>query len=123
MSRRPLQSRRRRSPATLGVSFGFLRPPRRHEEEQERFVERLRNEPELRREYRSSLIIQLTVVGALTLAVFGFLIQAIVVVRRLHQPAVQQMGWVLPVLVGCLGLLVLRRFLRLWADYRALHDE
>lgn len=123
MSRRPFGSRPRRTPISLGASYGFLRPARRHEEEQARFRERLRDEPALRREYRTSLLIQLTVVGALTLAVFGFLVQVITLVHRVRMPAVQQMGWVLPVAVGFLGLLVLRRFLRLWGDYRALRDE
>lgn len=120
---RPGSSRRRRAPIGLGASYGFLRPARRHEEEQQQFLERLRSEPQLRREYRSSLIIQLTVVGALTAAVGGLLVQMIVLVRRVQLPAAQQVGWVLPVAVGFLGLLVLRRFLRLWADYRAMGND
>ena len=123
MTRRPFRSRQRRSPIALGASYGFLRPPRRHEEDQQEFLERLRNEPALRREYRTSLLIQLTVVGGLVLAVFGFLVQMIVLLRRVHLGAMQQMSWILPVAVGCLGLLVLRRFLRLWADFRAMDGD
>jgi hypothetical protein len=120
MTRRTFHSRRRRAPLALGSSFGFLRPSRRHEEDQEEFLQRLREEPELRREYRASLAVQLTVVGVLMLAVFGLVIQSTVVLRKLRIPGGPNIGWLLPFLVGCLGLLVFRRFLRLWSDYRRM---
>ncbi len=118
--RRAFGSRRRRAPLGFGASYGFLRPPRRQEEDQELFRERLRTEPELRREYRTSLAVQLTVVGALLAAVVAFVVQMIVLVRRAPVALVGNMGWTLPVLIGLLALLVLRRFLRLLADYRGM---
>jgi hypothetical protein len=109
-----IASRRRHTPLALGASYGFLRPPRRSEEDEERFRERLRNEPQLRREYRSSILVQLTVVGALFLACLALIVQALVMVRRFQG----SLGWMLPVGVGFLALLVLRRFLRLVSEYR-----
>jgi len=121
--RRSLASRRRRGPLLPGASFGFLRPPRRHEEEQERFIERLREDATLRREYRTSLAIQLTVVGALLLAVIGLVVQAIVVLQRTRFAAAGRIGWTLPLLVAFLASLVARRFLRLWSDYRRIGED
>ena len=121
--RRPFGSRRRRAPLAFGASYGFLRPPRRQEEDQELFLERLRNEPELRREYRTSLAVQLTVVGALFVAVVAFVVQMIVLVHRAPGALVGSMGWALPILIGCLALLVLRRFLRLLSDYKRMGSK
>lgn len=114
--RRQFGSRRRHAPLGFGATYGFLRPPRRSEEDEQRFLERLRSEPHLRREYRGSVLLQLTVVGALLLACLALAVQALVMVRRI--PA--SLGWMLPVGVGFLALLVLRRFLRLVAEYRRI---
>jgi hypothetical protein len=112
---------RRRAPLGLGASYGFLRPPRRGEEDEEGFRARLRAEPELRREYRGSVLVQLTIVGALFLACLTLVVQAVVLMRRI--PAAVQFGWLLPVGVGLLALLVLRRFLRLLSEYRQSGDR
>jgi hypothetical protein len=93
-----------------------LRPPRRSEADEEHFQERLRNEPQLRREYRSSILVQLTVVGALFLACLALVVQALVMVRHFQG----SLGWMLPVGVGLLALLVLQRFLRLVSEYRRI---
>src|SRR5262249_51363467 len=123
MMRRGFVSKRRRAPMLLGASYGFLRPPRRHEDELENLVNRLREDAGLRREYRTSLAVQLTVVGALLVAVLGLVIETIVVVRRARVGFLGASGWMLPVVVGFLALLVARRFLRLWDDYRRLGDD
>jgi hypothetical protein len=124
-TRRGFASSRRRAPVTFGA-YGFLRPPRRHEEEQQRFIERLREEPLLRREYRASLGVQMAVVGALLLACIGLVVQSALMVRSMRSPAVASMGWLIPCTVGLLTLLVFRRFMRLVSDFRHLdprHSE
>lgn len=113
-------SRRRRPLAGLGASYGFLRPPRRHEEDQRLFLEHVRSEPRLRREYRTSLLVQLVVVGALLVTVIGLGLQAAVLVRRLRIPGAASLGWFVPAVVAFLALAVLRRFLRLWSDWRQM---
>ena len=118
--RRGFSSMRRRQP--IGV-WSFLRPPRRHEEEQGLFLERLRDDPKLRREHRASLAVQLGVVGALLVACSVFFVQSAVLVRRLNVPALSALGWFIPAIVGVLALMVLRRFLRLLSDYRSMRDE
>jgi len=119
MERRGLTSRRRRQALGLGASYGFLRPPSHRDADDEHFRERLRTEPEFRRQYRSTLLVQLTVVGALLVASVTLVVQAIVLVRRVAA-ATSSAAWVLPVGVGILSLLVLRRFLRLVSDYRSI---
>jgi hypothetical protein len=103
--------------------YGFLRPPRRHEEEQRQFLERLREEPRLRREYRASLAVQMAVVGALLLACLVLIVQSILLLRSLASPSLAALAWIVPSFVGLLALLVLRRFLRLVADYRRMSDR
>jgi hypothetical protein len=103
--------------------YGFLRPPRRHEEEQRRFLERLRDEPKLRREYRASLAVQMGVVGALLLACIVLVVQSALLLRSLRAPSLAPFAWIVPAFVGLLALLVLRRFLRLLADYRRMSDR
>jgi len=117
---RPGAPSRRRPP--IGT-LSFLRPPRRHEEEQRLFLERVRQEPRLRREYRGSLLFQMLVVGALLLALLVLLVQAAIAVRMVQSPALAPLRWFLPGVVGVLALLVLRRFLRLLSDYRSMRGE
>ena len=117
---RGFSSMRRRQP--IGV-WSFLRPPRRHEEDQQLFLQRLRDEPNLRREHRASLAVQLVVVGALLVACVAFFVQTAVLVRRLNVPALSALGWFIPAVVGCFALMVLRRFLRLLSDYRSMRDD
>jgi hypothetical protein len=117
MERHGMRPRRRHAPLAPGARYGFLQPPRRGADDEE-FQSRLRADPALRRQYRNMLLVQMTVVGALLLACATLVVQAIVMVRRVA--VVTSMGWVLPVGVGLLALLVLRRFLRLLHDYREL---
>ena len=120
--RRGFSSSRRRPPVTFGT-FGFLRPPRRHEKDQRLFMERVRQEPNLRREYRASLVIQLVVVGALLLACVVLVLQSAIMLRQVRVPAADSFGWLIPAVVGMLALAVLRRFLRILSDYRSLRDR
>lgn len=111
---------RRRHRALGGASYSFLRPPLLREDD-DRFRERLRTEPGFRRQVRATLLVQLTVVGALFLASLTLVVQALVLLRRMGNAS--SGAWVLPVAVGFLALLVLRRFLRLVADFRSLDRE
>jgi hypothetical protein len=120
--RRGFADTRRRPPVTFGP-YGFLRPPRRHEEEQRRFLERVRDEPKLRREYRASLAVQMGVVGALLLACAVLVVQSALLLRSLRTPSLAPLAWMLPGFVALLALVVLRRFLRLLADYRRMSDR
>jgi hypothetical protein len=120
---RPHPSRRRRASVGLGASYGFLRPPRRHEEEQRRFLDRLRTEPELQREYRNSLVIQLVMVGILVVALLGLIVQSLFFLRGMHAAAAVRALWVIPAVASLLWLIALRRFLALLADYRQMRDH
>lgn len=120
LRRRSLDSTRRRGPVNPIGSIGFLRPTRRHEEENRRFLERVRDEPRLRREYSASLLLQLVVVGALLLACAGLIVQSALLMRQLQIPNLSILGWIVPLLVALLALAVLRRFLRILSDYRSL---
>ena len=120
---RPFASRRRRPSVGIGSNYGFLRPTRRHEEEQRRFLERLRIEPELRREYRTSLLIQLTMVGILVAALFGLAVQSFAFLRGVHSATTARALWGIPVVATLLGLVALRRFLALLADYRRMRGQ
>src|SRR5262245_47561019 len=120
--RRGFGSRRPRTPLGLGTPYGFLRPPRRQEEEMRRFLERVRNEPELRREYRTSLIVQIIVVGVLLAAMLFFVVQSCLFLRSLAPGQFGSLRWGLPALAGLLAAAVARRFLRLLADYRGLRS-
>ncbi len=119
----PHFSRRRRPSVGLGASYGFLRPPIRHEEEQQRFLERLRNEPELRREYRTSLLIQIAVVGILIAAVAGLVVQSLLFLRGVHSATLSRALWVIPAVASFLAVIGLRRFMALLANYRRLRDR
>lgn len=120
---RRFESRRRRSALDLGASYGFLRPTRRHEEEQRRLQQRLHDEPNLRREYRTSLVVQMVVVALLFAAMLALCVQSFLLVRKLHDPRLAPLGWMVPVLAALLGVVVGRRFLRLLSDYRGLHPD
>jgi len=113
-------SRRSRPLAGLGATYGFLRPTRRHEEEERRFLERLREEPGLRREYRTSVLVQMVVVAVLAAAMIGLGVQSSVLLQRLRSSAIGSIAWAIPALAGLLALVILRRFLRLLADFRRL---
>ena len=120
---RPFASRRRRPSVGMGSNYGFLRPPRRHEEEQRRFLDRLRTEPELRREYRTSLLFQLVIVGVLVAAILGLVVQTLAFLRGMHSATAARGLWAIPAVAGLLALLALRRFLALLAAYRGLRDR
>lgn len=120
MRRRSFDSARRRGPVTPVGSIGFLRPSRRHEEEQRRFLEHVRDEPRLRREYSASLMVQLVVVGALLLACAALVVQSALLMRQLRVESLAFLAWMVPLVVSFLALAVLRRFLRILSDYRSL---
>jgi hypothetical protein len=113
-------SRRRRSALDLGANYGFLRPTRRHEEEQKRLLERTAGTPAMRREYRMSLIVQMVVVALLFAAMLALLVQSYLLVRKFHDPRLAPLGWMVPALAALLGVVIGRRFLRLLNDYRRL---
>jgi hypothetical protein len=107
----------------MGANYGFLRPTHRHEEEQQRFLKRLRTEPELRREYRTSLLIQLTIVGILVAAIVGLIVQSLVFMRGLHAASTVKALWGIPAVASLLALVATRRFLALLAAYRRMRDD
>ena len=81
--------------------------------------EHLREHPELQKEYRSSLVLQLGVLGALSLSCLVLVFQSIRLLQ--HFSTTNSFGglaWVLPFFVGFLGLSALRRFLKVLDEYR-----
>jgi hypothetical protein len=114
-SERP-RPRRRRS-ATSGT-YGFLRPPRRHEEDLQQLLEQAAHDPGLLRAHRASLLAQAVVVGVLFAACIAFTVQSFVLLRRLRSPGMESIGWMLPALVAAFALLILRRLVRIVSDYR-----
>jgi len=118
--RRRFTSRRARPLAGLGATYGFLRPAPRHAEDEKRLRERLREDPRMRREVRTSLVLQLVVVGTLFLALIVLGVQSIGLLKSLRTSAVGPVAWALPALAGLLALVVLRRFLRVLSEYRNL---
>lgn len=122
MEPRRFGSRRRREPLRFGTQWGFLQPPRRPAVDEDAFRARLRSDPAMNRQYRSALLVQLTLVGILFLACLTLVVQAVVMVRRIALPGGSP-GWVIPLGVGFLALLVLRRFLRLLSEYRDFDSD
>ncbi len=102
-------------------SVGFLRPLHRRTAEDAAWRARVRQEPALRREYRSGLVLQLCVVGALVLSCVVLLVQSLGLIARFQKiAALQSFAWFLPIVIAGLGLVALRRFLRVVAELRAL---
>ena len=117
-SRSRFERSRRRGALT---PWSFLRPAARSEEDPESLHERLRQSPALRREYRSSLVLQMAVIGVLILSCVGLLVQSVRLLDRLERvPSLAALAWLIPTLVAGLGLLALRRFLRVLSDFRKL---
>lgn len=116
MDWRSERKRRRRSAAPS--PYGFLRPPRRHEEDLQQLLERAEREPRLLRAHRASLLAQAIVVGALLAASIGLAVQSFVLMRRMRSPGLETIGWLLPAIVAAFALVILRRFLRIVSDYR-----
>ena len=113
---RRFEGMRRRQPVT---HWGFLRPHKRQAEEELHMREHLRAHPELQKEYRSSLMLQLGVVGALTASCIVLVIESVKLLQRLSSAnAFGALAWVLPFFVGFLGLMALRRFLKVLDEYR-----
>jgi len=111
------RARRRQALAT----WSFLRPQPRAEAEREEFLERLRGMPGLRREYRSSLLLQLLVIGALLLSCIVLLVQSFWLLRRWEKaPGLGGLAWLFPAVVAALGLAALRRFRRVLGEFRRL---
>jgi hypothetical protein len=106
-----------------GANYGFLRTTRRHEEEQRRFLDRLRTEPELRREYRTSLLIQVIIVGILVAAILGLIVQSLAFLRGLHAATAARALWAIPAVAALLAVIAARRFLALLANYRHMRDQ
>jgi hypothetical protein len=89
----------------------------------ERFRSRLRGEPELRREYRITLALQLAVVGALFGALIVLVVQSFLLLRSTPAARAAGLHWGVPAVAGFLSLAVLRRMRRLVADYRDLRRD
>lgn len=110
---------RRRQPLT---TWSFMRPQGRDEDD-ERLHERLRDMPELRREYRNSLALQLTIIGVLVGACAVLLVQSLLMIRDFEKlPALAGLAWIVPAIVAALGYLALRRFLRVLVEFRRLRS-
>jgi hypothetical protein len=116
--RRRLTSRRSRPLAGFGATYGFLSPTPRHVEDERRFRERLREDPRMRREYRTSLVLQIVVVGILFVALVVLGVQSVSLLKALRTSAVGPVAWAVPALAAFLALAVLRRFLRVVSEYR-----
>lgn len=118
--RRRFERMRRRQPV---AQWGFLRPHQRQAEGEKQLLDHLRAHPELQREYRSSLILQLTVLGLLTLSCAVLMLQSVRLLTSLPLPAhYAPLAWILPLIVAFLGFAALRRFLRVLAEYRRFRD-
>jgi len=110
---------RRRTPL---LTWSFLRPAARAEWDHEEFLENLRTQPRLRREFRSSLVFQLCVIGALGLSCAVLCIQSLWLLRHWRGPS--EFGvvvWLFPAVIAALGLVALRRFLYVLSDFRRLN--
>ncbi len=119
-SRRRRERPLRRTPLP---TWGFLRPTLRRDDE-EALHERLRQVPGLRREYRSGLILQLVVVGALVLSCAILLVQSFSLIGTFQKvTSLSPFAWFLPVLVAALGGMALRRFLRVVAEFRKFERD
>jgi hypothetical protein len=114
--RRRFDHMRRRQPV---AQWGFLRPHHRQAQGEKDRLEHLRDHPELRREYGSSLVLQLGVLALLTLACVVLLLQSLHMLTSMDLPGnYAPLAWILPLFVAFLGLAALRRFLRVLAEYR-----
>lgn len=121
MNRRPRGRINRPTRRQALPAFGFLRPLPQREEEEERLRQRLLENPSLRREYRTGLILQLVVVGGLLLGCTVLLVQSLRLIDSFQKiSSLSPFAWFLPVLVVGLGALALRRFLRALAEFRKL---
>ena len=115
---RRFERARRRPPLP---AMGFLRPLQRRADDEALWQERLRSVPSLRREYRSGLLLQLVVLGALLLACAVLLVQSLSLISQVQKIAsLSRFAWFLPALVAGLGLVALRRFLHVLGEYRRL---
>lgn len=114
------RSRRRQALA----AWSFLRPAQRADEDRERFENRLRETPALLREYRSSLALQMAIVGILVLSCGFLLVQSILLLRTLESvPSLSGLAWAIPTLAAGLGLVAVRRFLRVLSEFRRLGSD
>jgi hypothetical protein len=107
----------------LGSTYGFLRPSRRSEEEGRAFLERVRSEPELLREVRTSMALQLVIVGLLLAALVGLLVQSFLLIRGTPQALNPMLRWGLPAVILMLTWMVARRFFRVLRDYQRLRPD
>ncbi|MFQ5601412.1 MAG: hypothetical protein ACE5G2_12780 [Candidatus Krumholzibacteriia bacterium] len=63
-------------------------------------------------------------IGALLLSCLFLLVQSLVLLRSIEKvPALAGLAWLVPTFVAALGLLALRRFLRVLSEYRKLRDD
>ncbi len=96
----------------------------RSDDDLESYHDRLRETPALQREYRSSLILQLTIIGILVLSCAFLLFQSIRMLGALEKiPSLAALAWAIPTLVAALGLVALRRFLRVLSEFRKLGKD
>jgi hypothetical protein len=114
--RRRFDRMRRRQPV---AQWGFLRPTHRQAEGERERLEHLRNNPELRREYGSSLLLQLGILALLTLSCLVLLLQSLHMLTSMDLPGnFAPLAWILPLFVAFLGFAAGRRFLRVLGEYR-----
>ena len=114
--RRRFDRMRRRQPV---AQWGFLRPQQRQAESEKERLDHLRQNPELKREYGSSLLLQLGILALLTLSCIVLLVQSLHMLTSMDLPGhLAPLAWILPLFVAFLGFAVLRRFLRVLAEYR-----
>jgi len=114
--RRRFDRMRRRQPV---ATWGFLRPTQRQAEDERERREHLKSNPALQREVRSSLLIQLGILGLLTASCIVLLVESLRFLTRIQlSGSGVALAWGLPLFVGFLGFAALRRFLRVLAEYR-----
>jgi hypothetical protein len=69
-------------------------------------------------------MVQLGVMGALLISCVVLLAQTFWLLRRFERiPSLAALGWVIPILIAALGLMVMRRFLRVLSEYRRLRGD
>jgi hypothetical protein len=119
MRRRFHDARRQRPIAT----WRFLRPPDSPEGARA-WREHVRANPRLLREVRSSLAIQMGVLGVLALSCGVLAYQVFGLMRTWRaSTSMPHMRWAIPAIVLFLGWLAVRRFLRVLAEYRSLQKD
>jgi hypothetical protein len=118
--RRRFQDARRRRPIT---PWRFLRPPDSPDEARA-WRDHVHSSPHLLREVRSSLAIQMGVLGTLAVSCAVLAYQVFGLMRTWRgSAAMPHLRWMVPAIAVFLGWLAVRRFLRVLAEFRSLQKN